>query len=155
MLMFEPAGSPTARRFSSALSVERKLPLAFRIWSCSASSPSMDTDTSLTPASFICWARSRLRPRPPVVVSTVLSRARDVEIFGIEVGLAADEHHFARAHLGELVDDEQRLGQRELLVASPAGARAAVMTEVVAAKGQFPHHVRGIKAVVLDFDPPP
>src|SRR5690606_2997116 len=76
----------------------------------------------------------------------------DVEEALVQVGLAADEHHLARAESGQLVGDGQRLLHGELVLARRARPRAAVRAGVIAAQRQLPDDVSRLKRRVHDVE---
>ena len=72
-------------------------------------------------------------------------RAHHVEEAGVEVGLAADERHLLRAHLGELAHEVERLGGAELVGPRLGGARAAVGAALIAGERELPDDVARVR----------
>ena len=84
-------------------------------------------------------ARSAVKPRPPVVMVTVIPAAVAARmIVGevvAEVGLAADQGELHDAELGHLADEIEGLAGSSSSGRRAAGARAAVAAGEVAARG--------------------
>jgi hypothetical protein len=103
----------------------------------------------------IAWSS----PRPPVVMQGVIPRAArardDLQETLVQIGLAADEHHLARAQRGELVDDLERLVRRRARRGGEARARAAVRAGEIAAQRQLPDDVARVVGRVDDVEASP
>src|ERR1700722_4175567 len=65
----------------------------------------------------------------------------DLEPIAPQIGLAADQGDFAGTGLGELVDDVETLGRRQLVGAPLSGARPAMAAFQIAGERDLPDHM--------------